>query len=227
MMQWFINTLTSSIGQKVLMSITGFFLISFLIVHITGNLLLFKADGGAAFNAYAHFMSTALILRIAEIVLILGFGLHIYTAWLLTRHNNMSRPQNYIYNHQEANSSWFSRNMGLAGSIVLIFLLVHLHNFWFRYKFQAEIPLVPGSDYKDMYWLVKTVFIQEWWFSIMYVLAMVFLGFHLVHGFESAFQTLGINHKKYTPLLKKIGLLFAIAVPAGFAAMPISLLIFN
>ncbi len=226
-MQWFIKTLTSSIGQKILMSITGFFLILFLIVHISGNLLLFKGDGGVAFNAYAHFMSTAMILRVAEIILVLGFGLHIYTAWLLTRHNTQSRPQNYVYTQPQANSSWFSRNMGLAGSIVLIFLLVHLHNFWFRYKFQAEIPLVAGGDYKDMYWLVKTVFIQEWWYSILYIVAMVFLSFHLVHGFESAFQTLGINHKKYTPLIKTIGLLFAIVVPAGFAAMPIYFLFFN
>ncbi len=225
-MQWFIKTLTSSIGQKVLMSLTGFFLISFLMVHITGNLLLFKGDGGAAFNAYAHFMSTALILRIAEIVLVLGFGLHILTAWLLTQHNNQSRPQGYVHSHEEVNSSWFSRNMGLAGLMILIFLLVHLHNFWFRYKFQAEIPLVAGTDYRDMYWLVKTVFIQEWWFSILYLVAMVFLGFHLIHGFESAFQTLGINHKKYTPLIKTIGVLFAIIVPACFASMPIYFWIF-
>lgn len=223
-MNWFTKTLSSTLGHKILMSLTGLFLISFLIVHLTGNLMLFKPDGGATFNAYAHFMSTNSIVRVAEIILVLGFMLHIYTAWQLTRHNQQTRPQNYAYSRPNANSSWASRNMGIAGSIVLIFLVIHLYNFWFQYKFQANIPLVPGTDYKDMYWLVQKVFIEEWWFAILYIVAMVFLGFHLAHGFESAFQTLGLHHKKYTPLIKNFGVFFAIVVPAGFAAMPIYLL---
>jgi succinate dehydrogenase / fumarate reductase cytochrome b subunit len=223
-MNWFLKTLYSTLGQKILMSLTGFFLISFLMVHLTGNLMLFKADNGAMFNAYAHFMSTADIIRVAEIILVLGFLLHIYTAWRLTQHNQKTRPQDYAYNRPDANSSWSSRNMGIAGSVVLFFLVIHLYNFWFRYQFQAEIPIVPGTDYKDMYWLIQTVFVQEWWFAILYIIAMVFLGFHLAHGFESAFQTLGLHHKKYTPLIKKLGVLFAIVVPAGFAAMPIYVL---
>jgi len=224
-MNWITKTLTSALGQKLIMSITGFFLISFLMVHLTGNLMLFKNDGGAMFNAYAHFMSTAGIIRLAEIILVLGFVLHIYIAWRLTQQNRQARPQDYVYSRPDANSSWFSRNMGIAGGIVLIFLVIHLYNFWFQYKFQADIPLAPGTDYKDMYWLVHIVFIQEWWFSILYIVAMIFLGFHLAHGFESAFHTLGLHHKKYTPLIKMIGLLFAIIVPAGFAAMPISIYI--
>ena len=225
-MNWLIKTLTSSVGQKILMSLTGFFLISFLMVHLTGNLMLFKNDGGAAFNAYAHFMSTAEIIRVAEIILVLGFLLHIFTAWLLTRQNQQTRPQHYAYSRPETNSTWASRNMGIAGSIVLIFLVIHLYNFWFQYKFQADIPLAPGTDYKDMYWLVQKVFLEEWWFSMLYIVAMVFLGFHLAHGFESAFQTLGLHHKKYTPFIKKLGVLFAIAVPAGFISMPIYFLVF-
>ncbi|OQY43947.1 MAG: succinate dehydrogenase [Candidatus Parabeggiatoa sp. nov. 2] len=224
-MNWLTKTLTSTVGQKVLMSMTGLFLISFLVVHLTGNLMLFKDDNGVAFNAYAHFMSTAGIIRVAELILVLGFVLHIYTAWRLTRHNRQTRPQDYIYSRPDINSSWFSRNMGITGSVVLIFLLTHLHHFWFKYKFQADIPLAAGTDYKDMYWLAQTFFQQEWWFSILYIVAMVFLGFHLAHAFESAFQTLGIHHKKYTPFLKKLGVLFAIIVPAGFATMPIYFLI--
>jgi len=202
-MNWLTKTLTSTVGQKVLMSMTGLFLISFLVVHLTGNLMLFKDDNGVAFNAYAHFMSTAGIIRVAELILVLGFVLHIYTAWRLTRHNRQTRPQDYIYSRPDINSSWFSRNMGITGSVVLIFLLTHLHHFWFKYKFQADIPLAAGTD----------------------IVAMVFLGFHLAHAFESAFQTLGIHHKKYTPFLKKLGVLFAIIVPAGFATMPIYFLI--
>ena len=220
-MNWLIKTLTSSLGQKILMSLTGFFLISFLMVHLTGNLMLFKNDGGAAFNAYANFMSTAGIVRVAEIILVTGFLLHIFVAWQLTRHNQQTRPQHYAYSRPDTNSAWTSRNMGILGSIILIFLLIHLYNFWFQYKFQANIPLVPDAGYKDMYWLVQKVFMEEWWYSIVYIVAMVFLGFHLAHGFESAFQTLGLHHKKYTPFIRKLGLLFAIVVPAGFASMPI------
>ena len=220
-MNWLIKILISSLGQKILMSLTGFFLISFLLVHLTGNLMLFKNDGGTAFNAYANFMSTAGIVRVAEIILVLGFLLHIFVAWQLTRHNQQTRPQHYAYTRPDTNSAWTSRNMGILGSIILIFLLIHLYNFWFQYKFHADIPLVPDAGYKDMYWLVQKVFIEEWWYSILYIVAMVFLGFHLAHGFESAFQTLGIHHQKYTPFIKKLGLLFAIVVPAGFASMPI------
>jgi len=203
------------------MSITGLFLISFLLVHLTGNLMLFNDDNGAAFNTYAHFMSTAKIVRIAEIILVLAFVLHIYTAWRLTQLNRQTRSKNYICNSPNSNSSWTSHNMGFAGTILLIFLVIHLHNFWFRYKFQVDIPLAAGTDYQDMYWLVHEIFTKEWWFSIVYLVAMIFFGFHLAHGFESALQTLGIHHYKYTPLLKKIGLLLAIAIPAGFATMPI------
>ncbi len=224
-MNWFTKTLTSSIGQKVLMSMTGLFLISFLLVHLAGNLMLFKDDHGAAFNAYAHFMSTAGVIRVAEIILVLGFVLHIYSAWKLTRHNRQTRPQDYVCSHPSANSRWFSRNMGITGSVVLIFLVMHLHNFWYRYKFRGDIPQAAGTDYKDMYWLAQTVFQQEWWIAILYIVAMVFLGFHLAHAFESAFQTLGFHHKKYTPLIQKLGLLFAIGIPAGFAAMPIYFLV--
>ena len=220
-MNWLKETLLSTIGQKVLMSFTGLFLISFLLVHLIGNLMLFNADNGAIFNAYAHFMSTAKIIRIAEIILVFAFGLHIYTAWQLTQHNHRTRSHDYICKRPDSNSSWTSRNMGVAGTIVLIFLVIHLHNFWFRYKFQADIPLVAGTNYKDMYWLVQEIFTKEWWFSIFYLVAMVFFGFHLTHGFESALQTLGINHRKYTPLLKKVGLILAIVIPGGFATMPI------
>lgn len=224
-MNGFTKTLTSTLGQKITLSITGLFLLSFLVVHLIGNLMLFKDDNGAAFNAYANFMSTAAVIRMAEVILILGFMSHIYLAWRLTRYNQQVRPQAYVYSRPAANSSWFSRHMGLSGSMVLIFLLIHLHNFWFQYKFQTDIPLVAGTDYKDMYFLTKTLFQQEWWFSLLYLVAMVFLGFHLAHAFESAFQTLGLQHNKYTPLLQKLGLLVAIVIPTGFAAMPIYFLV--
>ncbi|MCK5876170.1 MAG: succinate dehydrogenase cytochrome b subunit [Candidatus Marithrix sp.] len=205
----------------MIISLTGLFLISFLIVHLTGNLMLFKDDGGASFNAYANFMSTSSFVKLAEIILILGFGLHIYTAWRLTRYNKQVRPQDYAYNRPDVNSPWIARNMGFIGSMILIFLLIHLYNFWFKYKFQADMSLVNNGDYKNLYLFVKTTFIEEWWISILYVVAMVFVGLHLAHGFESSLQTLGIQHKKYTPMLKKMGLIIAIIIPAGFTIMPL------
>lgn len=213
-MNSFTKLLSSTLSQKIVMSITGLLLISFLVVHLIGNLLLFKGDGGHAFNAYAHFMSTAIIIRVTEIVLILGWVIHINMAWYLTWHNHRVRPQGYCYHRPQANSRWSSRHMGLTGSLLLFFLVVHGHNFWLRYHFAVT------AEYKNMYLLTKIIFQQEWWWSILYLLAMISLSFHLAHGFASAFQTLGLYHKKYTPIIQKIGLLFVIVVPASFAAIP-------
>jgi succinate dehydrogenase / fumarate reductase, cytochrome b subunit len=222
-MSWITQTLTSTIGRKLVMALTGLFLVSFLFVHLSGNLLMFRGDGGQAFNEYSHFMSTAGIIRVLEIVLVLGIVIHVYTSFVLTRRNQKARPQAYAYSNPSANSSWFSRNMGLSGSIVLIFLITHIQNFWYRYKFGD-----PGMDQwgnKDMYNLVVTVFRQEWWLSILYILAMVLLSFHLMHGFQSGFQSLGIRHNKYTPLIQKAGLVIAILFPAAFAAFPLYFLL--
>jgi succinate dehydrogenase / fumarate reductase cytochrome b subunit len=158
--------------------------------------------------------------------MILGFAIHIYTSFVLTRRNQKARPQAYAFSKPSANSNWFSRNMGLSGSLVLIFLLLHLRTFWYTYKF-GDVPLVTyeGTQYKDMAYLVKTVFQQEWWLSIFYVIIMVLLSFHLMHGFASAFQTLGIRHKKYTPLIEKLSIGIAILIPAGFAAFPLYFLL--
>lgn len=222
-MSWVKQTFTSTIGRKVIMSLTGLFLVSFLFVHLSGNLLLFKDDNGMAFNTYSHFMSTAFVIRILELLLVLGFVLHIYNSYKLTQLNKKARPVTYAVHAENPQVSWFSKNMGLSGSIVLIFLVTHLQNFWFRYKFQ-ELPLTTledGTVVKDMYLLVKTVFAQEWWFSILYIVAMVLLAFHLNHGFQSAFRTLGIDHKKYTPAIKSIGTFISVVIPAGFAIFPI------
>ncbi len=226
-MSWITQTLTSTIGRKLVMSLTGLFLVSFLFVHLSGNLLIFRGDGGQAFNQYSYFMSTAGIIRVLEIVLVLGVVIHVYTSIVLTRRNQSARPQRYAYSDPSANSSWFSRNMGLSGSIVFIFLVAHIQNFWYRYKFSDDVPVrtYDGVEMKDMFWIVQTVFEQQWWISILYVIAMVLLAFHLNHGFQSAFQTLGIRHRKYTPIIEKLGLFISILIPAGFAAFPIYFLL--
>jgi succinate dehydrogenase / fumarate reductase cytochrome b subunit len=221
-MSWISDALTSSIGRKLAMSLTGLFLVSFLFVHLSGNFLLFKSDNGEAFNLYSHFMSTAGIIRILEIFLVAGFGLHIYTAVVLTRKNAAARPVEYAAKGSNKKVTWFSKNMGLSGSIVLVFLILHLQNFYWRYH-NWDIPMVEidGESYKDMYFLVASVFKNEWWVNPVYLLGLLLLGFHLQHGFASAFNTLGLEHNKYSPLISRAGTLISILVPLGFATMPL------
>ncbi len=201
-----------SIIKKVIMSITGLFLISFLIVHLSGNLLLFKDDGGEAFNAYAEFMSSNPIIGAMEYVLAAGFLFHIVDGIILTMQNRKARPVQYAVQKPSPASSWVSRNMGLTGSIVLIFLVIHLKNFFVEHR-------ILGNE-TPMYDLVAQAFANPI-YAIFYVVSMVLLGLHLAHGFSSAFQTLGLRHKSYFWLIRLVGLIFSIVVPAGFASMPI------
>lgn len=216
-MSWFTKTFSTGIGQKLLMSLTGLFLISFLLVHLSGNLTLFNDDGGTAFNAYSEFMSTNILIRIMEIGLGLGFFIHILTSILVTLENRKARPQRYEKTNSSANSSFFSRNMFVTGSIVFVFLVVHLKNFFIDERFLHE--------YGSMFEAVKVGFTNPW-VSGFYVLALIILAFHLNHAFQSAFQTLGWTHKKYTPIIQFLGTAYSVIVPAGFATMPIYFLLF-
>ncbi|WP_426061956.1 succinate dehydrogenase cytochrome b subunit [Hymenobacter sp. B1770] len=230
-MSWITKTLTSSIGRKLIMSITGLFLCTFLVVHLVGNLQLFKHDGGAAFNAYSHFMGTNPIIRTIEWGLVLGFGFHIYEAWALYRRNKAARGQGYAQWKAEQNSEWTSRNMSLLGTIILIFLIVHLYNFFWRARFAGDLPKMGGADpltrdYDNLYLAVVSSF-QIWWYVALYVAAQISLGYHLWHGFRSGFQTLGLNHRKYMPLIKYAGYVFSVVVAAGFASMPLYFFLFT
>ncbi|MBF9224022.1 succinate dehydrogenase cytochrome b subunit [Hymenobacter ruricola] len=229
-MSWITKTFTSSIGRKIIMSLTGLFLCTFLVVHLIGNLQLFKHDQGAAFNTYSHFMGTNPVIRTIEWGLVLGFGFHIFEAWALTRRNKAARTQGYAQWHAEKNSEWTSRNMGILGTIILIFLLVHLYNFFWRARF-GGLPKVGGAnpevrDLDNLYLAVVDSF-HVWWYVLLYVLAQISLGYHLWHGFRSGFQTLGLNHRKYTPLIKYVGYAFAVVVSAGFASMPLYFFLFT
>lgn len=211
-MGWFVRTFYSTIGKKLIMSLTGLFLCSFLLVHLTGNFQLFKNDGGEAFNHYSEFMSTNILIRILEIGLVVGFLLHIIDAIRLYILNKQARPIGYAKNQASANSTLTSRTMIYSGSLVLVFLVIHLRSFAIEHR-------VIGTDL-TMYQSVVESF-QQPVYAWFYVFAMVLLGLHLNHGFQSAFQTLGLNHKKYTPLIKTLGLLFSILVPLGYAIMPL------
>lgn len=212
-----ITAFTSSIGKKFVMGLTGLFLISFLIVHVSINALIFLNDGGVTFNEAANFMSHNLVIRVMEIGLFAGIILHIVQAILLTGQNKAARPQSYAYNNPSANSKWYSRSMGLLGTLILMFLVMHLYHFWWPTKvavFSAE----EHNTYQSMF-----VIFSEWYIVLLYVLGVISLGYHLLHGFQSAFQTMGWNHKKWTPVVKSIGIWFSIIVPLIFALMPIAI----
>ncbi|MES2730303.1 MAG: succinate dehydrogenase cytochrome b subunit [Bacteroidota bacterium] len=220
-MSWITQTLTSTIGRKVLMALTGFFLILFLVVHLIGNLQLLQNDGGEAFNKYAHFMGINPLIQTISIVNFFLILLHIVVSVLLTNRNRKARPTGYAYNKPSENSSLSSRNMGILGTVILIFLVIHLKGLWYRSKF-GIMPMTSygGEEYKDLYEITYQAFSQSWLVAI-YVISMGFLAFHLSHGFQSAFQTLGLKHPKYTPVIKNIGLAFSIIIPAAFAAIPL------
>jgi succinate dehydrogenase / fumarate reductase, cytochrome b subunit len=220
-MNWLINTLVSSIGRKVLMALTGIFLIIFLLVHLAGNLQLFKDDGGEAFNLYSYFMTHQPVIKTVSYLLYTSILLHVFISGYITLLNMRARPVGYAVNGSSANSTWSSRNMGILGSIIFIFLAIHLQNFWYKMHWKME-PTVfyKGVQYKDLYTEVVYAF-QNPWISALYVVGMIGLAYHLLHGFQSSFQTLGIEHKKYTPVLKALGMIFSILVPALFAVMPL------
>lgn len=209
--------LHSSIGKKLVMGLTGLFLISFLIVHVGINSCIFVNDGGETFNAAAHFMAHNIVIRIMEIGLFGGLLLHIFQSLMLTLENRKARPVGYAKIDGAANSKWYSRSMGILGSLLLIFLVVHLSNFWIDTKI-AVFKHQEHNTFEEM----KVVF-SNWYIVAIYLLGVGSLLFHILHGFPSAFQTLGINHKKYTPLIKKVGVAFAIIVCLLFAAMPITM----
>lgn len=204
---------------------TGLFLIFFLIGHVAGNLLLFKDDGGQAFNEYAHFMSTNQFILILRILTFSSVIFHLIYSIVLTKNNSQARPVGYAVVKASPNTSWMSRNMGILGLLILIFLLIHLRTFFYEMSF-GDVPYVEYESgvVKNLYAIVVDAF-SKLWYTGLYVFFMFALAFHLAHGFHSSFQTAGVRHAKYTPLIKKTGLAFSIIVPLLFAAMPIYIFI--
>ena len=222
-MSWFSDAFTSSIGRKVLMALTGLFLIMFLTVHLAGNLQLLADDQGKSFNIYSHFMADNSFIQLVSKGNFFFILLHVIVAVTLARKNKKARPIGYKVRGGSSNSSWASRSMTLLGVLTLIFLLIHLRGFWYELKFGS----VPTVSYDGVEMHNSFLVVQEAYTNILYVgfyvVAMIILGFHLLHGFSSAFQTLGLNHTKYTPLIKWLGRLYAVLVAFLFAIIPIIL----
>ncbi|MBL7703776.1 MAG: succinate dehydrogenase cytochrome b subunit [Ferruginibacter sp.] len=212
---------SSSIGKKFIMGLTGLFLITFLVVHVGVNSCIFVNDGGETFNTAAHFMSHNWILRIMEVGLFAGLILHIIQGLILWKQNRAARPVKYSANKASQNSAWYSRSMGLLGTLLLFFLIIHVSKFFVDTKIALYADGGANDASHNLFEEMKEEF-QKWWVVVIYVLGVISLFWHLLHGFQSAFQTFGINHKRYTPIIKAIGVGYTIIVCLLFALMPIS-----
>lgn len=208
---------SSSIGRKLVMAVTGISLVAFLVVHCAINATVYVNDGGATFNSAAEFMAKNLFIRISEVGLFVGLLLHIIQGLWLTFDNNAKRKSKYGVNSASANSKWYSRSMGLLGTIILLFLIIHLKDFWMVSRFDTQGGL---TEEKTLYHLMVQAFTSPIAVAL-YVLGCFSLAYHLLHGFSSAFQTFGINHKSYSPIIEKIGVAFSIVVPLIFASIPV------
>jgi len=260
------------------MALTGLFLCTFLIGHLAGNMqLILKTgeEGRRAFNEYAYFMAHNPFIKVLSYVTYFSIIFHAVQGLYLALQNKKARPQGYAYNKPSANSSLPSRYMAVLGTLILVFIVTHMANFWWRAKIKEDVPLhtyiisaknqmgqtqqqemyythnlqlIPKSDeiivknntelymaaynvkiaegYKDLHTVVMDFFNPKkndmaLAYLLLYVVSMAVLAFHLWHGFASGFQSLGLNHKRYTPIIQGIGKLFALAVPGLFALITI------
>ena len=211
---------TSSIGKKLMMSLAGIFLIIFLLVHMGINLLVIIFDDPVVYNRAAHFMGTNVLFKIFEIVLFGFLLLHIIYAMILQVQNWIARPKRYNKANYSS-TSFFSKFMIHTAAIILVFLVIHFADFYFKAKFghTAEV-LVDGAMFHDFAAEIMDKF-KVLPFVIFYVAAFIFMGFHLIHGFSSAFKTLGLDHQRYTPAIKMLATIYTVIVVGGYSIIPL------
>lgn len=214
---------TSSVGKKFVMGLTGVSLILFLVVHVGINACIWAMDDGQMFNKAAHFMGATVVIRILEVGLFAGIFLHLIQGLALEFQNRKKRSVGYQVPMGNRGSKWYSRSMGLLGTIILLFLIIHWKQFWIPSRFTgvAEVDYPNGSVH-DLFSLMKDTFSQLW-VVILYVVACISLAYHLLHGFQSAFRSLGVYNSRYLSLINGVGIGFSIIVPLAFAMMPVSM----
>lgn len=245
---------TSPVGRKIIMSLTGLFLCSFIVAHLIGNLQIFKADHGLAFNTYTVFMTTNPGIITLSYMTYVSILLHAISGCVIEYKNKRRRKVSYLI--KPTHSPWYARRMFVLGSLVFIYLMIHLGNFWYQYKFgnisymrytinqetgkvisamalpQNFQPATKLQEYIDTgknkvitvrnLYAVVTERFKVWWLVCIYTFGVMALAYHLLHGFQSAFRSLGLYHKKYLYLVRLIGVFFfAILVPASFISMPV------
>jgi succinate dehydrogenase / fumarate reductase, cytochrome b subunit len=221
---------TSAVGRKIVMSLTGLFLISFLIVHVGLNSCIFNDlpifnpdDNGSMFNRAAYFMGNSLVIRIIEYGLFAGILLHVIQGYAVEIKNKRMRKKGYQVTLGNRGSTWMSRNMAILGTLIFIYLVVHISQFWVPSRITGlEEVTYDGKEYHNLFIRMYDVF-QEEWVVILYLVGVGSLLFHLLHGFHSAFRSIGVHNKKYLAMLKGIGYGFSVIVCVLFALMPISM----
>ena len=214
-MSWLVKSLNSSVGKKFVMASTGIGLILFLLIHLIGNFTLF--GGKEAFEGYVNTLDLVKpIIRVVEVGLALVFIFHIvYGIWLWFI-NKKANPIKYKVNASSKSSDIYSRTTIITGLTIFIFLVLHLSTFWYAFNF-GHSP----HDAPHEYYQIVVDWFQSPIYSGVYVIAVILLGFHLNHGFQSAFQTFGWNHKKYFRFIELLGTAYSILMAVGFASMPI------
>jgi len=209
---------STAIGKKLLVGATGLFLITFLIVHCYVNALVFWPDHGEHFSNAAKFMGGNVVIRIMEIGLFAGFLIHIIQGLLLAAANMKRRKVRYAVKAGNKTSAWYSRSMGLLGTLILLFLCLHLYHFWAPNRYHQMF----GSGEDNLYVKMMEVFSNPI-IVVIYVAGCISLGWHLMHGFYSAFQTFGLTTHRYKGIIKGFGIGFSIIIPLIFALMPITM----
>lgn len=211
------------------MSLTGLFLISFLVIHVGLNACIWAGDGGEMFNKSAHFMGTTVVIRLMEVVLFIGFIIHIVQGYVLEAFNLSRRGKSYEINMGNKGSKWYSRTMGLLGTLLFLFLVMHVYHFWTPSRLGGIGNIQPlaevqynGKDYHNLYHEMFLVFANPV-VVLLYVVGCISLGYHLMHGFQSAFRTLGLSNNRYLILSRNSGYAFSIVVSLAFAMMPVSI----
>ena len=217
------NFLSSSIGKKVIMSLSGLFLIAFLCVHLTLNLFLILDNSGELFNHGANFMATNPVIKIVVPILALGFIIHIIWASVLTLQNQKARPVKYAQRNQGQNATWASRNMYILGALVLVFLIIHLYNFWWNIKITGNLAhvVIDGVEMEDTYLLVSSLFKSSIAYCALYIIGAILLGLHLTHGFWSAFQSIGFSNQIWRKRLECLARILAVIIAVGFSIIPL------
>ncbi|MDR1477340.1 MAG: succinate dehydrogenase cytochrome b subunit [Planctomycetaceae bacterium] len=209
-----IGFLCSSIGRKLVLGLSGLFLVIFLVVHVSLNLIaLFSRE---SYEAACGFMDSNLLVQVLVPVLALGFIVHIICSILVTLMNQTTRPVKYLVGTKTAASSWASKNMFVLGAIVLGFLGLHFFHFWAKMQLQHML----GHEGANAYELLVALF-SKWYYCVIYIAWVIALYFHISHGFWSAFQTIGASNSKWIPRLQLIAKIYAIVIATAFISIPI------
>ena len=213
------------------MALSGLFLISFLAVHVGLNACIFNdlpifnpEDNGSMFNRAAAFMGDSYVIRIIEIGLFAFFFLHIIQGYVVEIKNRKTRKQGYNIGLGNRGSTWMSRSMAILGTLIFLYLIMHISQFWIPSRITGTLEEVPynGKFYHNLFLKMYETF-QTWWIVVLYLIGVLSLFFHLIHGFHAAFRSIGVPNKKYLTMLKELGYVFSVIVCLLFALMPISM----